>query len=326
MRSHQNEPHQSKSRSPEGSQAQSDALHLALHPARLQQPASPQAVMQMQRHYGNQYVNQVLQTKPQTTADDVEQPSTVPQLVSNTGGHPLPASAKQTFESALGKPLDDVRVHVGEAAKQLGADAYHQAGHIHISPEKYKPTTPEGMALLGHELIHKEQVDKGMVEVPQGGGLPINSNPKLEQQANELGAKAARGESVNVVGAKASTSTNKGRGARVPIQKSDDDQGTVTWPPPRNQRNPNGENDIVRSFRFAVERIELALRMRNPNQKVRDDAVETWQTYRHYVNPTNRVRMKFGWRQVGIINSLIMNNLRKRFGKAEWGMKQAGWI
>ncbi|MDJ0842482.1 MAG: DUF4157 domain-containing protein [Acidobacteriota bacterium] len=115
-------------------------------------------------------------------------------------GRSLDDDVRGKMEHAFGQSFSDVRVHEGEAAPSIGATAYTQGADIHFAPGKYQPGTPQGQALLGHELTHVVQQRAGRVAVPQGQGLPINSQDHLEHEADVLGARAARGEIVRVSG------------------------------------------------------------------------------------------------------------------------------
>jgi hypothetical protein len=114
---------------------------------------------------------------------------------SSTG---MPGAVQAKMETAFGADFSDVRIHEGGRAGALGAVAYAQGNDIHFAPGKYDPHSQGGQELLGHELTHVVQQRTGRVEMPQGKGAPINASPSLEAEADELGARAARGEAVTV--------------------------------------------------------------------------------------------------------------------------------
>ncbi len=62
---------------------------------------------------------------------------------------------------------------------------------LHFAPGKYSPASSHGQELIGHELAHVVQQRAGRVAVPQGKGAPINADPALEAEADQLGKKAA---------------------------------------------------------------------------------------------------------------------------------------
>ncbi|MGI0485757.1 DUF4157 domain-containing protein [Pantanalinema rosaneae CENA516] len=126
----------------------------------------------------------------------------MPDLSPKDSGNPLPKNVQTKMEKSFGTSFSDVRVHEGPQAKSVGALAYTQGNRIHFAPGQYNPSTPSGQALLGHELTHVVQQRAGRVPIPtQSKGAPINADPALEHEADEMGAKAARGDQAHVPGA-----------------------------------------------------------------------------------------------------------------------------
>jgi hypothetical protein len=115
-------------------------------------------------------------------------------------GQPLPQPVQRKMEGAFGADFSDVRIHQGSQAKNIGAIAYTQGSNIHFQPGQYNPHNPNGQKLLGHELTHVLQQRVGRVSTPQAKGLPINRDSALESEADQLGAKAAQGQPVQVPG------------------------------------------------------------------------------------------------------------------------------
>lgn len=108
------------------------------------------------------------------------------------GGTPLPADVRAQMEAALGGDFAAVRVHVSSYAETIGARAFTRGPDLFFAPGAYDPTSPQGLQLLGHELTHVVQQAQGRVPVnAQIGGVPANADASLEQEADELGAKAA---------------------------------------------------------------------------------------------------------------------------------------
>jgi hypothetical protein len=93
-----------------------------------------------------------------------------------------------------------VRVHEGDAAASVGARAFTQGTDLHFAPGEYQPQEAGGQELLGHELAHVVQQSQGKVgATTQAKGLGgeavlVNDDPSLEREADEQGARAARGE------------------------------------------------------------------------------------------------------------------------------------
>src|SRR5262249_44422801 len=67
---------------------------------------------------------------------------------------------------------------------------------IHFAPGKYALSSASGLALLGHELAHVLQQAEGRVAATDEHAhvCAINADASLEREADEAGARAARGE------------------------------------------------------------------------------------------------------------------------------------
>jgi hypothetical protein len=104
----------------------------------------------------------------------------------------MPDHVKNRMENTFGTDFSDVKIHSGSSkATDVGALAYTQGTNIHFAPGQFKPDTSTGRSLLGHELAHVIQQSEGRVQ-PTGevAGLPVNDNPMLEKEADEMGKKA----------------------------------------------------------------------------------------------------------------------------------------
>jgi hypothetical protein len=114
------------------------------------------------------------------------------------GGAPLPAPVQAKMEHAFDADLSSVRVHEGSEAGALGAQAFAQGTDIHFAPGHYDPGSTAGQELIGHELAHVVQQSQGRVTSGRQnkGGAAVNDDPSLEREADEMGARAARGERV----------------------------------------------------------------------------------------------------------------------------------
>ena len=115
----------------------------------------------------------------------------------------MPAPVKSKMENSFGTNFGDVSIHTDSPqAKSMGALAFTQGSNVHFAPGQYNPQSSSGQALLGHELTHVVQQRAGRVAVPtQSKGAPINADPSLETEADQIGAKAAQGQQVQVPGA-----------------------------------------------------------------------------------------------------------------------------
>jgi len=76
-------------------------------------------------------------------------------------GHPIDASIQQEMGHRFGENFADVRVHTDVAAaataNAIKARAFTFRQDIVFGSGEYRPNTPEGKALLAHELIHTVQ-------------------------------------------------------------------------------------------------------------------------------------------------------------------------
>lgn len=103
----------------------------------------------------------------------------------------LPDELKSDLEATFDSDFSDVRIYTGSTkAGDVGARAYTQGREIHVGAGQFQPRTARGRQLLGHELAHVVQQREGRV-TPTGeaGGMPLNDDPALEKEADEMAAK-----------------------------------------------------------------------------------------------------------------------------------------
>ncbi len=105
----------------------------------------------------------------------------------------MPDDVKAGMESSFNTDFSHVTVHPNSSkAPDVGALAFTQGSDIHFGPGQFKPATSSGRELLGHELAHVVQQSQGRVQpTTEISGMPVNDNPRLEQEADILGKKAA---------------------------------------------------------------------------------------------------------------------------------------
>jgi len=102
------------------------------------------------------------------------------------------------MERAFGTDFSAVRIHQDARAEALGARAFTRGTDIHFAPGAYQPESPSGQELLGHELAHVVQQSQGRVPATlQAKGDAVNADASLEREADDQGARAARGEQVS---------------------------------------------------------------------------------------------------------------------------------
>ncbi|MGK7910509.1 MAG: DUF4157 domain-containing protein [Synechococcus sp.] len=111
------------------------------------------------------------------------------QKPNNTG---LSDQLKQGVEQLSGMSLDDVNVHFNSSKpSELNAHAYAQGTDIHVAPGQEQH--------LPHEAWHVAQQKQGRVKPTQQlAGAPINDDPALEKEADEMGAKALQGKGIDI--------------------------------------------------------------------------------------------------------------------------------
>lgn len=117
--------------------------------------------------------------------DDVPLQGKFEQIAQKKNETGLPDNLKEGVESLSGFSMDDVRVHYNsDKPATVQALAYTQGTDIHIAPGQERH--------LPHEAWHVAQQMAGRVEpTTEVGGLPVNDNIELEQEADVMGAKAS---------------------------------------------------------------------------------------------------------------------------------------
>ena len=131
----------------------------------------------------------------------------------------LPDGLKSGIESLSGISLDDVRVHYGSAQPgQLNALAYAQGSEIHLAPGQEQH--------LPHEAWHVVQQAQGRVQptTQLQGGVPVNDDQGLEQEADLMGAKALA-NAAQLQGAPEQQELREDKFA--PVQRTGNEQGAL---------------------------------------------------------------------------------------------------
>jgi hypothetical protein len=113
-------------------------------------------------------------------------------------GDRMPEDVQGRMERAFGMSFSAVRIHESPEVEAHGALAYARGADVHFAPGQYRPHSPAGQALLGHELAHVVQQADGRATAPaQAKGAGWNHDPGLERDADEMGERAASGLPVN---------------------------------------------------------------------------------------------------------------------------------
>lgn len=110
-------------------------------------------------------------------------------------GQRLDADTRASMEGLLGHDFSQVRVHADPmgaySAETVNALAYASGRHVVFGQGQYQPQSSAGRQLLGHELAHVVQQREGRFGATPGNSK--SSNPGLEREANEIGARASNG-------------------------------------------------------------------------------------------------------------------------------------
>jgi Domain of unknown function (DUF4157) len=170
-----------------GNQATTRALTSQLKTAQLQGGGPEEEELQLKADPAQRSVGPEDEEELQLKADPVQR-----KTGSGGGANKMPEGVQAKMEAAFNTDFSDVNIHVGNQASDVGALAYAQGNDIHFAQGKFDPNTRSGQELLGHELAHVVQQREGRVQpTAQANGLPINDDPKLEQEADARGRMAA---------------------------------------------------------------------------------------------------------------------------------------
>ncbi|EOD79642.1 hypothetical protein D515_01436 [Grimontia indica] len=109
----------------------------------------------------------------------------------------IPQSLRERAEQTFGTALPDVNFYTGGTAqnyaRQLEAKAFTAGNDVYFGSGFYRPDTPEGLRLIGHELTHVVQQRRGLAfSKLQGAG------DTYEQEADRGGDAFAAGKRFSV--------------------------------------------------------------------------------------------------------------------------------
>jgi Domain of unknown function (DUF4157) len=104
-------------------------------------------------------------------------------------GRPLDPAVRAGFEASHQRDFADVRIHddaaAADSARSVKAAAYTVGRHIAFAHAQFAPGTTKGEKLLGHELTHVIQQERGAVTRPHGStDLRVVEDPALERDAD----------------------------------------------------------------------------------------------------------------------------------------------
>jgi len=172
-----------------------------------------EAMMELQRRYGNRRVQRMLARLAQPEAaevssslpaqsvaqaadedrqDDPNQvgPEVVARIEEQQGsGRPLDQQTRDEMEPSFGQDFSDVRVHTGSEADALNQDvqarAFTTGKDIFFREGTYAPGSSEGKELLAHELTHVVQ-QSGASAAASGPAQVTSPNDATEVEAAKV--------------------------------------------------------------------------------------------------------------------------------------------
>lgn len=134
------------------------------------------------------------------------------------GGRPLqvPDALSSRIQKSFGLDPAALRFEESPQVMDRGFAAEAQGDTVRFAPGAYKPDTPEGLSILGHELNHVAQQARG--EVPMTGG--ILEEPAYEDAADQAGQAFASGAMASASGTMASAESAQApaSAASAPVQ------------------------------------------------------------------------------------------------------------
>ncbi|MDC3132675.1 DUF4157 domain-containing protein [Flavobacteriaceae bacterium] len=135
-------------------------------------------------------VAQTLQLQKMADNHNAQYQQPIQKKENNTG---LPDDLKSGIENLSGHSMDDVKVNYNsDKPAQLQAHAYAQGTDIHLGPGQEKH--------LPHEAWHVVQQKQNRVKptMQMKGKVNVNDDPKLEKEADIMGAKANSSLSLDI--------------------------------------------------------------------------------------------------------------------------------
>lgn len=136
--------------------------------------ATPQALLSLQRAYGNRAVGQAIQrASVGARGGDVDAGTQSAIQGARGGGQTLDKGVSAQMGSAFGASFDHVKVHTDTQSdslnRSMSAKAFTLGSDLFFSRGAYQPNTSSGKQLLAHELTHVVQ---------QGGTKPNKARPE----------------------------------------------------------------------------------------------------------------------------------------------------
>ncbi len=147
------------------------------------------SLLQMQRTYGNRYVQRFLALARQGEGEAEVTPEVESAIErSRGGGQALDTGVRRQMEAAFGSDFGGVRIHTGSEShllnRAVNAIAFTTGRDIFFSDGAYVPQSSGGRGLLAHELTHV--VQQGGSSSVQGKLVVGEPNDQYEQEADRV--------------------------------------------------------------------------------------------------------------------------------------------
>ena len=172
-----------------GNVSSADAHASSLNRATSGRPSrAGQSLLELQRRYGNRYVQRILDLARKGTGKAEAAPEVEGAIQQKRGGgQALDKGVQGQMESAFGADFGDVRVHTDIQAdtlnRELNARAFTTGQDIFFRQDAYNPGNSSGRELIAHELTHVVQQNGDKVQRKLTLGQP---GDKYEQEADEV--------------------------------------------------------------------------------------------------------------------------------------------
>ncbi len=152
-------------------------------------------LLQLQRQYGNRYVQRVMDLSRKADRNTSVTPEVEQSIQQARGsGQALDSKVRGQMESSFGTDFSDVRVHANVEAdslnRALSSRAFTTGQNIFFRQNEYNPGSSTGRELLAHELTHVVQQTGGV----QGKMSVRQVNDKYEQEADRVAREVVQHE------------------------------------------------------------------------------------------------------------------------------------
>ena len=112
----------------------------------------------------------------------------------------LPEKLQTNMEHSFGQDFSNINIQKNsQEAVDLDARAFTKGDSIHFAPGEFNPNSERGKNLIGHEFTHVVQQRSGIVQPSRilKKGILLNEDKTLENEADYLGKKAVKGETIS---------------------------------------------------------------------------------------------------------------------------------